>query len=206
MNFFRSMDLYKAIVLVSVVLLPLGGFWIMNLDEEIRLCKQAITAAERPGGLIEEIGSLQKKIEIVAQNRRSTSAAIQEPRTYFEGQIMLARPSLAANDFSPKSPREEPAKMTGKQQATDFVVDIEWRRDLQETLEFVYSVMFNCESGASRIGDRGPPSVWRLRELSLVNATDERDVTANKVPAPELQDRWLIKNMTFARREPKKAK
>ena len=45
-----------------------------------------------------------------------------------------------------------------------------------------------------------------MRELSLVNATDERDVTANKVPAPELQDRWLIKNMTFARREPKKAK
>lgn len=203
MNFFRSMDIYKAIVLLSIVLLPLGGWWIMTLDEEIRLCTQAIAQAERPGGLIEEIGSLQKKIEIVAQNKRITSDAIADPRTYFEGQIMLSGSGLAANDFSPKSPREEPAKMSGKQQATDFVVDIDWRKDLKVGLEFVYSVLFNCESGARRVGERGPQSVWRLRELSLVNATTDRDI-GNKVPPPELQDQWLIKSMSFARREPKK--
>ena len=204
MSFFRSMDLYKAIVLVSLILLPLGGWWVLQLDREIADCKQAIRLAERSGGLLEQIGSLQKQIEVVAKNRLSTSEAIRDPRTYFEGQIMRsARGGLAANDFSPKSAKEESARLKGRQRAKDFVVDIGWSRELTVTMDFVYSVLYNCESGA-RTGEKGPPSVWRLRDLSLVNATNERDVSGNKVPVAELKDLWKIKTMKFARREPTK--
>lgn len=205
MNLFRSMDLYKAIVLLSLVLLPVGGWHVMSLDEEIAQCKQAISQAERPGGLLEEIGTLQKKIEVVAQNRRQTTDAISNSGAYFEGQIMLSGTGFGKNDFSPKAPREEPAKMTGKQQAMDFVVEIDWpRKDLKVPLDFIYNVIFNCESGAVRPGERGPPSVWRLRELSIVNATNETEVQRHRVPPPELNDTWFIKDMKFARREPRK--
>ena len=91
MNFLRSMDLYKAIVLLSLVLLPLGGWWVMRLENKIDASKKAIDEARRPGGLIEEIGSLQRKVEVVVQNKRSTSDSINDPRTYFEGQILAGR-------------------------------------------------------------------------------------------------------------------
>ena len=209
MNFFRSMDLYKGVVLASLILLPLGGYWIMHLAGEIDACRRTLTAATRKGGLLEEIGRLQQQVEIVVQNRRTTSEAIKNPGTYFEGQILAAAGQrLKTNDFSPKSPREEPASLGGrsKQQASDFVVDIDWRRDLEAQMSFVYAVLFNCESGA-RAGDQAAqPSVWKLRELELVNATDERTVGAFRVPPPELEDRWLIRSMKFARREPKRGR
>jgi hypothetical protein len=207
MSFFKTMDLYKGIVLVSVLLIPAVGWWVMGLDEEIAACEKAIRDAKKPGGLLESIGSLQKKIELVAQNRRSTSDAIKDPRTYFEGQILAAGTGLEANDFSPKAPKEETATTgSARQRAADFVVDIDWRRDLNVQMGFVYAVLFNCESGA-RAGDQGgQPSVWKLRELSLVNATDDRQIAANKVPEPELLDQWLIKSMKFARREPRKGR
>jgi hypothetical protein len=204
MKFFRTMDLYKAIVLLSAVLLPLGGWWVMGLDKNIDLCKKAIHQAERPGGYVEEIGTLQKQIEIVAQNRSSTSESIRDPRGYFDGQIIVSGKGLKTNDFSVKSAKEEPARISGRGRATDFVVDIAWDRDLKASMEFVYSVIYNCESGATQPGQKAPPSVWRLRDLSLDNLTLGNEVTGGKAPVPELRDEWRIKSMSFARREPTK--
>ena len=65
MNPFRNMDLYKAIVLLSFVVLPLGGWWCYTLDQEILADRKAIHEATRSGGLLERIGNLQKKVEIV---------------------------------------------------------------------------------------------------------------------------------------------
>ena len=90
MSFLRNMDLYKAIVLLSFVALPAGGWWCHTLDEQILACNRAITDATKPGGLLEQIGSLQKKVEIVAQNSRLTTDATRQHRTYFEGQIIMS--------------------------------------------------------------------------------------------------------------------
>jgi hypothetical protein len=206
MNFLRSMDLYKAIVLLSLVLLPLGGWWVMRLDSKIVASKKAIDEAKRPGGLIEQIGSLQRKVEVVVQNKRSTSDSINDPRTYFEGQILAAGGSgLKTSDFQPAPAREEKATLASKQPITDYVVDISWpRKDLAVQMDFVYAVIFNCESGARMTGDTVQQSVWKLRELHLVNATDERLKQGFKTPPPELQDKWTIKKMSMARREPRK--
>ena len=51
MRFLRSLDLYKFIVLLAAVLLPLGWWWVRSLDESIRLCRQAITEASKTGGV-----------------------------------------------------------------------------------------------------------------------------------------------------------
>jgi hypothetical protein len=206
MKFFRTMDLYKAIVLLSAVLLPLGGWWVVRLDETLELCKKAIQQAERPGGFVEEIGTLQKQIEIVALNRASTSESIRDPRGYFDGQLIVSGRGLKTTDYTVQSPKEEPAKgLAGsKQRATDFVVDIAWDRDLKASMEFIYSVIYNCESGATRPGEKAPPSVWRLRDLSLDNVTLGAELAGAKAPVAELRDEWRIKGMSFARREPTK--
>lgn len=205
MQFLKTMDLYKGIILLSLVLLPLGGWWVSKLDTEIKSCKTALREASKSGGWLEEIGSLQKKIEVVAQNRSTTSGAIQMPSAYFEGQVMAVSGDLKQDDFSLRNATQDKVTI-GKQKLTDHVVPIDWGKGRDQKkfkMDFVYAVVFNCESGARQnMAVSGPPSVWRLRNLHLVNATDPNN--RNKVPAPEMQDAWLIKEMKFARREPRK--
>jgi hypothetical protein len=207
MNFLRNMDLYTAIVLVSLLLLPAGAWWTVKIEEDIELCKDAIRQATKNNGLLEEIGSLQKKVDVVMQNRTNASDAINMPGRYFQGQIIAAAAggSLNTNDFSLSDPKDEPVQMgKSKQRAADYVVDVTWsRKDFAVSLDFIYAVVFNCESGASGVG-QGQPSIWKLRNLQIVNATVERSSTQSKTPPPELEDKWIIREMKFARREPRK--
>jgi hypothetical protein len=208
MNFLRSLDLYKVIVLLSFLVLPLGAWWCHDLDQRIEASRKSIGDATRPGGLLEQIGNLQKKIEVVAQNRRLTSDAINMPRPYFEGQIIAAGgQNLKTDDFGLTDPKVEPAVLgQTKQRADDYVVDVTWqRKDFAVQLDFIYAVLFNCESGAGRAGEQiGRQSIWKLRELQLVNVTDDRLLQSYKTPPPELADKWSIRTMKFARREPRK--
>ena len=209
MRFLRSLDLYKFIVLLAAVLLPLGWWWVSTLDDSIRLCRLAITEATRPGGLLEQIGNLQKKVEVVAGNRGNITNAISSPQVYFQEQILAAGgTTLKTDDFIlPGDPKEKSAWMgNSPQKASDFVQDITWKRnDLKVPMGFIYAVLFNAESGA-RLGgsQKGQQSVWKLRELQIVNATDERLTGGFKTPPAVLKDDWSIKVMKFARREPRK--
>lgn len=208
MSFLRNLDLYKAIVLLSLVVLPVGGWWCYQLEESKDACKKAIYEATRSGGLLEQIGNLQKKVEVVAQNKRLTSDAINMPRPYFEGQIIAAgNQNLKTDDFGLTDPKSEPASLgASKQRAEDFVVDVTWqRRGVPVQLDFIYAVLFNCESGARNVGEQvGRQSIWKLRELQIVNATDDKLTSSYKTPPPELADNWSIRTMKFARREPRR--
>lgn len=208
MNALRSLDLYKVVILLSVVVLPALGWWITQLDGEIELSHKAIREAKRKGGTLEQIGALQKTVELVVQNKLSASDTINMPRRYFEGQILQAGgANLKTSDFGLTDPKEEPVSLPGsRQRASDFVVDVQWpRTDFSVNLDFVYAVLFNCESGAGA-GGGVSQSIWKLRDLQLVNATDERLLTGYKTPPPELADKWTIREMKFARREPRKGR
>lgn len=209
MKFLREMDLYRGLILICLLALPVAGWWCNSLANSIKECEAAVREATRPGGLLEQIGGYQKKIELVVSNRQSAAGATQQPRTYFEGQIMAsATQNLEKNDFGLTDPKEETAvtSASSKQKAVDFVAEVQWKRkDLSMPLTFVYAVIMNCESGARPGGGAaGLQSIWKLRELSIVNATNERLVATMDVPPPELEDKWAIKKMTFARREPKR--
>ena len=206
MNFLRSLDLYKAIVLLSLVLLPLGGWWIKTLDDRITASKKAIDDARRPGGVLERIGAMQRKVEVVVQNKTAMSDAIKDPRSYLEGQILAAtRGGIRQTDFTIEPPRDVSGTQPGtKQPITDYVVDINWTKKEQTfAMDFVFALLFNSESGAS--ASAAQQSVWKLRQLQLVNATDERSMAGYKSPPPELADKWSIKDLKFARREPRKS-
>lgn len=207
MSFLRSMDLYKGIVLASLVLLPLGGWWCWKLDESLKSCSAAIEEARRPGGLLEQIGGLKNKVEIVASNRLNTSDTINMERKYFEGQLLAAGGGqLKPTDFSITDSKEDPQTVPGsRQKVTDFVVDVNWPdKKLAVQMSLVYAVLFNCESGATAAGG-AQQSIWKLRSLTLENMTSERISTATATPPPELEDRWQIRKMQFARREPRKS-
>lgn len=207
MNILRNLDAYRVIVIVCLALLPLGWWLVRDLEKEIDACRATIAAARREKGLIEEIGKLQRKVEVVVQNKRSMSDSIKDPRTYFQGQLLQSGPGLKANDFSIQDPKEEPSTLASKQAIVDYVVDIAgWRKDLPVKLDFLYAAIYNCESGASAVSEAAQQSVWRLRDLKVVNASDPTGFSGGKTPPPELKDEWMIQELKFARREPRKGK
>lgn len=201
---FANMDLYKGIVLAALLLLPLGGWAVYDGARQIEACNAAIAEATRGGGVLEEVGGLQRKVEVVVQNKRGVSDAIEKPTTYFEGQITAAGGgNLKVSDFTLVGPKVEGGTMAGtKQSISDYVLDVNWpRNDFAVPMDFVYAVLFNCESGAG-LDPTKSQSVWKLRNVELVNATDERLLQTFSTPPAELQDKWKIRSMAFVRREP----
>ena len=207
-RFFRNMDLYKGIVLAALVLLPLGGWLVNGQTEAIAACKRTIAEATRPNGLLEEIGSLQRKVEVVVQNKCNMSAVIKEPANYFQSQLTAAGgASLKVSDYTIGQPKVEGGTLPGsKQKVQDTVIDIVWpRKDFAVPMDFLYAVLFNAESGAGMDPTKSQ-SIWKLRNLEIANATDERLLGAYNTPPAELQDKWNIRAMSFVRREPAKDK
>jgi hypothetical protein len=204
MKWLQSLDAYKALILVCLLAAPVLGWWCHEQQQAIDACQKAIAEAPR---VLEEIGAMQKKVEMVVQNRSVTAAATQAPRDYFEGQILAAASqNLNRNDFTLNDPTEENTTV-GKQAVTDFVAEVRWlRKDLSLPLAFIYAVLFNCESGARAGGEASAvQSIWKLRKLEIANATSDKFNSAQPDVAPplELEDRWAIKQMSFVRREPR---
>lgn len=202
MKLLSRIDLYTGLILLCVVLLPICGWWCMKTHEGIKSCQQTVRSA---GLLLEEIGSLQKKIEIVNLNKASSTM---EPGVFLQKQIITAASNkvLRANDITVIGPKEEPAVIPGsRQRVSDFVVTVDWKRkDLALKLDFIEAMLWNCESGAGHDRTKTSfPSIWRLRDLDIVNVTDEKKFQRFDTPPPELEDRWTIRQLKFARREPK---
>ncbi|MBL8722560.1 MAG: hypothetical protein JNK49_00860 [Planctomycetes bacterium] len=204
MKWLQNLDSYTSLILVCLLAAPALGYWCYQQQLAIEACQKAIADAPR---VLEDIGGMQKKVEIVLQNRSVTAAATQAPRDYFEGQILAAaNQNLNRNDFTLNDPTEENTTV-GKQPVTDFVAEVRWlRKELSLPLAFIYAVLFNCESGARAGGEAGSvQSIWKLRKLEIVNATSDKFVSAQPdvVPPLELEDRWSIRQMSFVRREPR---
>ena len=65
------------------------------------------------------------------------------------------------------------------------------------------AILFNCESGAKGQNVQAQ-SIWKLLALSIQNAGVQAVLSSKKTPPPDLEDRWIVKNLDFVRREPKK--
>jgi hypothetical protein len=203
----QNMDLYKGVIFGSLLLLPVAGWWIKKTLDDIDVADRAVTAAIKPGGYIEEIGKLQQQIEKVEENRVSASAQTGSTDLYFEGQIFIsaAKNPIDKNQFKINPPREE-GVTSGKQLARDYIVKIDWLKqgdkEFAFSKEFLFAVLFNCESGATNSGVKDLSSIWKLYSLSVVNAGLER--LQLKTPPEQTEDQWIVKKMEFARREPRK--
>jgi len=211
MKFLQSIDLYTGLLIACLVLLPICGWWCMGINAEIVLCQKAVAEATRRGGLLEQIGALQKKVEVVNGNRGGNNPM--NARTYFEGQILAAAAgdALKDTDFSIVGPQEERGiTIPGtKQKAKDYKVSIQWKpSERRFQMSFIESVLWNCESGAGVSSSANLQSIWKLRKLRFINASGGKELkskwTSHRTPPPELQDVWQIQNLDFVRREPVK--
>jgi hypothetical protein len=210
MKLFDNFDLYKGVILASLLLLPVTGWWIRSTQNAISLAEDSIYDATTQNGYLEEIGKLQKQLRTVEDNRASASTQTGNSSTYFEGQIFRSASSgqLDKNQFNISPPREENVTTGNKQAAKDTIVKIDWMprggKEFTFTREFLFAVLFNCESSA-RSKDSAPlPSIWKLHSIKMVNATASKLLSQQMTPPAELQDEWIVSNMQFARREPRK--
>lgn len=210
MKLFANFDLYKGVILASVVLLPGVGWWIQSTRTAIETANKAVNEAIKAGGLLEEVGKLQKQLKTVEDNRVSTSSQTGSTDLYFEGQIFRSAVSgqLQKDQFKISPPREENVMTGEKQQAKDIVVKIDWQpragKEFTFYRDFLFAVLFNCESSARSANTEPLPSIWKLYKLKMVNATVAKSLAQQLTPPAELADEWIVNEMSFARREPRK--
>ena len=83
MNFFRTLDLYKGLILGCLLLLPAAGYWIYSLQKRIEDCNRSIIVSTRAGGTLEQIGQLQRKMDTIKSNRNLLEQT-KDPGLYFD--------------------------------------------------------------------------------------------------------------------------
>ena len=190
----KDMDLYKAIILASILLIPTAGFFAYWETQRLEVAKVAVAAATRRGGLIEKIGLLQKEIVEIKKTSKSNNTISHE--IYFENQIDKASAgSLKSTDFNID---DERGKKSGRN-AQDYEVKIDFRRNnkpIPLRRDLIHAILFNCEAFS--------PS-WRLRRIHLINQ-EAAKAKGNNPPPKTVEDTWEVRSLVFARREPFKAK
>jgi hypothetical protein len=192
---FGNMDLYKAIVLASFVLLPASGGWVYWLNDQIVETKAALA---RASDQTKEIGALEKQMETVSANQGKTALQTESPNEWFTKIIVSSGGGISPDDFTFPQPHETQV-MVGKSKAIDTEVSIDFgkasgtnRNDFKLGRDYIFALIYNCEM----------QQIWKLRSLEMINGTSEREAVAYKTPPAELEDRWLVKKLTFVKRKP----
>jgi hypothetical protein len=209
MKFLRDMDLYKGVILATLICLPIVGYWIKGCNNEIVLTEKAISEATSPGGYIDKIGKLFAGIELVEQNKLVMSDATKDAKVFLEGQIANSRqPPIESSNLTIKPTSEERRiGVTDKQLVIDYAMAIEFPKQAGKDFELnratLQAILFNCESGA-RGANVKAQSVWKLLGLSVQNASISSLLSNHKAPPQTIEDRWIVKNLSFVRRAPKK--
>lgn len=200
MRLFKGMDLYKAIILASIVLIPAACGFVYWMQGRIAEAEVAIRNARRSTGELERIGLIQQKLDMITKSRRA--GAGERHLLYFERKILdSARRDpgesggLKSTDFHIGN---EETRRVRKPPARDQEVSITFKRegkDLPLPRAFINAVLFNCESGSK---------VWKVREIKLRNAEVKGFGRSREAPPKTVSDNWFVEKLRFVRREPDK--
>jgi hypothetical protein len=197
MKLLGEMDLYKAIILASFVLLPAAGGWVYWLDGQIG---QTSVAMDRAKDQIKEIGVLQKQMETVVANEKGGGISEQNPNEYFEGKIIgsVTGGGIGKDDFTFEPNVRETQVSVGKGKAVDNEVGIIFgkqgvvRTDFKVSREYLFALIYNVEQ----------QQIWKLRTLQITNGTNTAELIAHKTPPAELEDKWIVNALRFVKRKP----
>ena len=190
---FRDMDLYKGIILASVALLPAVGWWAWSLQERISAGNIAVRKAQGRGGLLQQIGLLQRDMEEVHANK--VGGITSDFRTFFQSQIFASSKNpLGSTDFTIST---EQNRKVSSLRAIDSEVTIEFKKNGKDPYalprDYINALLYNFENASK---------VWRLRHVRIRNESTERLVSQRRPPPPEFGDQWLLEKLVFARRSP----
>ena len=200
---FAKLDLYKSIIIVCLLAMPVIGYFIWNLQQKIRTGKQAIdrallvNARDTQLGDLEAIGMLKTQVEKL-KNKPQESSAADSYRVSFQSQLLRAIPGLKVDDYTISEKRTSQLTIDKNRYATNEVVSIEFKRAGNQkyplTRDSVFAALFNIES----------QTAWKLFKFRMKNK-EMLASAAQKTPPPELPDEWQVETMEFSHKVPREA-
>ncbi|MEO0481596.1 MAG: hypothetical protein AAF196_19165 [Planctomycetota bacterium] len=193
---FKDLDIYKVILLASILLVPGAWGYASFLDGKYKEAKTRHAAALRAGGVIHEIGRLSAQLESIKRN--ADRGVDQEPKLFFKNQIQNTDRSGQIKSTSFTVTTDDPSdRLRGRssgRRSVDVTADIDFvEKDLTLSREYINALLFNCESQGVQI--------WKLRELSIENEA-LKGFKPNVIPPQTVENKWRINRLVFARRKP----
>ena len=199
-TFLRKLDLYKVIILLCLLAMPVLGYFIWTMQENLKKGQQALAQATQQGrsnqsGDIEAIGTLMAQVDKMKDTAK-TEAGGDSHRVAFQTAIQKTNASgLKLDDFAISDVKTTVVNIDKNKQATQQYFSIDFKRDgsrLPLSRDFVNAMLFNCEKEGA----------WKLSQFKMRNK--EAAAGGNsKTPPPEVSDEWFLETLTFARKVPK---
>ncbi|MBK8976070.1 MAG: hypothetical protein IPM29_09095 [Planctomycetes bacterium] len=202
MGFLKNLDLYKIVILLSILLLPASIGYVYWIEGQLTRAKTAMQMAERRGnGEIERIGRLCRQLETIQRNA-SRSGYGETEKLYFERIIVATaradaqgRVGITSSDFQIQNKQDTNVV---RERAIDWEVPIAFQdggKPKPLPREFIHAMLINCEQEGAQ--------VWKLRALEMRNVQGKDFVGRGKgAPPRTIEDDWEIRRLVFARREP----
>lgn len=189
----KQFDLYKVIIVASLLLSPFAGGWAYWLQGRITEGEAALKQAKSSRGPLQAIGLLQQEVDAMRAKSNNTQAEA-DPRTYFDVWVSRSSSGLKRNDYvinNLQDARVSDLKAVDRQWAIEFKEG--GKTQLPLARELITFILHNIE---------GHSPAWRLRTLHLKNRETRELRGRGGKPPPEVADEWFVDRMVFAKREP----
>src|SRR5262249_54552630 len=132
---FAKLDLYKAIIVICLLAMPVIGWFIWDLQEKIAVGQRALQRATmtNPGsqqtGGIEAIGMLIAQVNKLKINPSLDSSSADSHKVSFQKLIRLGAPGIKVDDYVISDKKTSPVMVDRTRQATNEAVTIDFRRE-----------------------------------------------------------------------------
>lgn len=197
----KDRDLEKWVIILSLLLLPIAGWWVMNLRDQLKSADVALLAAKSSKGVISQVYDLQFMIDATKKELKKQGGEATRANTYFENRLgsslgdnkslTLSRSDITVATQTPVT-RKKTRTTPGYQ---DISVRITFGKAGKKLLprNFINAFIVNSESQSP---------IWKLRSLHMINKDFAGRGGRSAVPPLEMSDEWQVRQMTFARRKP----
>jgi hypothetical protein len=197
---FRDMDLFKGVILGSVVVILGLSLWGWRLYDRLQRGERAMDAAKADH--IASLATLQKQMQQLKDDQLKIGGQINDddPTTYFF-KVITDYGKVPRDPYKLKQEPARTVRTIANAEDREVIVDFNpvqagGRGKYYLTRNTIWTIVYNVEALSPR---------WRLRELRMVPREQVEKRMAGRLSSyPEtLSDEWQIEKMVFASRTPK---
>jgi hypothetical protein len=197
----QNLDLEKVIIFLSLLLLPVTGFWVYSLRDGLREADEALSSAQKKDGMVQRIYAMQQLIDETKRELERQGGKATDATNYFRARMegSYEKGSSLSLIVADLTVAEQPATTIrarrGQPGFEDVTVNLQWGRGGKMMLPrpFLNAYILNSESQSP---------IWKLRTLHLVNKEFAGSGGRTSAPKGEIADEWQVRKMSFARRKP----
>jgi hypothetical protein len=198
-----KLDLYKAIILICLLAMPVVGYFVWDLQKQIKDARSAVASATRLGtntspGDIEAVGMTMAQVNKL--RGKPVENADTDHTVALQKQILTAIKNLKVDEFKLSKINEAMVTVDKTRQATNQAVTVEFKRTTGEPIplerEQISKAIFNIESQLA----------WKLSALKIRNQQLKKLGAPPAAPPLETNDEWMVERLEISRKVPKQAK